>query len=559
MQLRDYQIDTVNDLRQVFIRTPAPRRVVVRMPTGAGKTAVLMEVARSWKRGKVLWLTHRMELLQQAQRQAELWGIEDGKMAVWTPGKLYNRIKKAKEFGGCAWEGLGVDAMSLLIVDEAHHSTARTWETVIGDFPGDVIGTTATVWRLKKTEGFDHIFSDMVEGPTMTQLTQMGYLSPVRAWHVPEHEIAGHGYNAGDYSAKATEAHISTRANEYAVAWAVGMCEDYAIPKRIIAFCLTVTHAERVAHIFEEMGCQAGIVHASSPAKERKATVAAFGRGDIEVLCNVNICTEGFDVPDARCVLMLRPTKSKSLYLQMVGRGTRPVAGKDFCMLLDATRNVAEFGLPAECDENTNWMLEQRGETGDAGATPVKECHACHALCHAGCNRCPECGAELRVACQGCGRRKTLGDLREGMCKECLSDFSADFSKSKEVLPLNLRWREARSGNLTATYHTDARDYRIVVLPSRFDSKWGYQIYCDAGSTGHAMSRDKGAMVCQSFRSKDQGAAVLRGTIKLRDVVAKDLALDVYDEEQAKAMPPPPTSEGYTTPRQFGMVLAPEV
>lgn len=552
MNLRDYQIDTINDLRQVFMRTPAPRRVVVRMPTGSGKTAVLMTVASHWKRGKIIWLTHRVELLHQAYRQAEVWGVEKGKLEVHTPVKLYNRIKKAQEFGGCAWEGLGIDEMSLLIVDEAHHATAKTWQTVIDDFPGDVIGTTATVWRLKKTEGFDHIFSDMVEGPTMTQLTKMGYLAPVRAWHVPDHEIVGHGNNAGEFNIKQTEANISTRANEYAVAWALDMVAEYNIPKRIIAFCLTVRHAERVACVFEEMGCKAGIVHASSPAQERKATVAAFGRGDIEVLCNVNICTEGFDVPDARCVLMLRPTKSKSLYLQMVGRGTRPTEGKAFCMLLDATRNIAAFGLPAECDENTNWMLEQRGEKGEGGAAPVKECHKCHALCPAGCNRCPECGAELRVACQSCGRRKALGELREGMCKECLADFSSDFSKSKEVLPLNLKWKESRAGNMTATYHTDARDYRVTILPSRYDGRWGYMIFCTAGNSGDSM-------VAKSFRSKDQETSILRGTIKLRDVVAKDLALDLHDEERAKAMAPPPTSEGYTAPRQFGMVLAPEV
>ena len=540
MELREYQLDTVDKLRKHFIQTPAPRRVVVRMPTGAGKTAVLMEVARAWKRGKVIWLTHRVELINQAYHQAEQWGVAFGKLEVHTPMKLYNRIKKAREFGGEAWSGLGVDDKSLLIVDEAHHATARTWEAVIRDFPGDVIGTTATVWRLKKTEGFDHIFTDMVEGPNMLDLTKMGFLSPVKVWHVPDHEIVGSGNTGGEFNLRQTEDNVSTRANEYACAWCLDMLEEHDIPRKVIVFCLTVRHAERVAEIFTEFGCSAGIVHANSAPSDRRETVEAFGRGDIEVLCNVNICTEGFDVPDARCILMLRPTKSKALYLQMIGRGTRPVEGKEYLLVLDATGNSSEFGLPAECDAFTNWMLEQRGEKGEGGASPVKECDNCHAMVAAGCNQCPECGHELRIECNSCGRRKKRKDLEEGMCLECRMDFSSDFSKAVELLPLNLKWKYSRAGNLYATYHTDLRDYRIVVKQNKKGTSWGYMVFFGTGTS----------MPVMGWGCKSEENAMLKGLVQLRGMVESHLKTDGMDGHGLHD-----TTEGYTHERQFGMVV----
>ena len=542
MELRGYQAETIKDLRQCFMTTKPPRRVIVQMPTGSGKTGVLMSVAKHWKRGKVLWMTHRTELADQAYRQAELWGVERDKIDVWTPVRLYNRIKKAQEYGGCPWEKLNVDEMSLLIVDEAHHSTAKTWATVISNFPGDVIGTTATVYRLSKKEGFDHLYNNIVEGPNMKHLTEMKFLCPVRAWHVPERtgEIAGAGNNMGDYSPSQTEANVSARANEYAVAWCLDMCEEHDIPKRIIAFCLTVKHAERVSRVFENLGCRAGIVHAGSKPKERKATVDAFGRGDLHVLCNVNICTEGFDVPDARCVLMLRPTKSKGLYLQMVGRCTRPAEGKAFAMVLDATSNISEFGLPEECDEMTNWMLEARGTAGEGGQAPVVECFKCHSMVHAGCVWCPECGAELRIECSGCGRRKPQKELTEGQCAECRGDWSSDFQNAKEVIGLNLRWYQSRAGNITTTYNTDKRNYRIVVMPSRYDAKYGWMIF-------NEMS-DK--PVKMSWRCKNQDTAKERSMLSLRDIVRQDMALDKHDKTHVKA-----STEDYDGNNQFHLAV----
>ena len=553
MELRQYQVESIKGLADAFLREREegkPVRIMCQLPTGTGKTGCAMVLAKRWiEKGiaagrdkmKVIWLTHRTELKDQALKQAKAWGVRIHSpnfqhLDVYSPGKIFNRIKKAKEYSGCAWSGLDVDEHSLMVVDEAHHASAKTWRASIQEFPGSVVGYTATPYRLSKKEGFREIFNTLVKGPTMQWFIDNGYLCNLRAWHVPSQdgEIIGvNGGSFGEYNILQTEKGITARSNEYAIRWCLDMCDAHNIPLRIIAFCLSIRHAEMVCQQFKDLGVSSGVIHSRQPETERMTTVQQFGKGEIEVMANVNIATEGFDCPDARVILMLRPTKSKSLYLQMAGRGTRTSEGKDYCMILDATDNCQRFGLPQECDMTTDWSLEPRGEN-NGGEAPVRYCDHCHAINAAAATVCVECGYVLRAPCNFCNRYKNVEELKphddmSEVCSDCRGEYAEDFSRAREVDSMRLDWNVSTKGNLTCQYHTRRNSYRLTIFQVKGKTKWSYIIFQDG----------VGDPVGKNFNCKSEVSAKEKGTDKLRDLVNKDADLDneEYDTPQTDMVP----------------------
>ena len=545
MELRQYQMDSLKDLAAAFLRAKdedRPVRIMVQMPTGTGKTACMMNLANRWiekaiSRGnekvKVIWVTHRTELQEQAFKQAKLWDvrmfspwISFQHLELLSPGKISNRIKKAAEFDGCPWAGLGVDEDSLMIVDEAHHATAMTWKRSIQNFKGSVVGYTATPWRLAKKEGFGEVFDTLVTGPNMQWFIDNGYLANIRAWHVPADTgeiVAVGGGGFGEFNIKQTEKGITARSNEYAIRWCLDMCAKHNIPQRIIAFCLSIKHAEMVCKQFESLGVAAGVIHSKMGELERMATVQKFGAGDLDVLANVNIATEGFDCPDARIILMLRPTKSKSLFLQMAGRGTRVSEGKDFCMILDATDNCQRFGLPQECDMTTDWSLEPRGDKTQ-GDAPMKYCDKCHAINHAAATVCVECGYVLRAPCDFCNRYRKVGEMKPAevdgkelaqVCVDCRGEYAEDFENAEEVHSMRLDWRVSTKNNLTVKYETRRNSYQLTIYQKRGSEKWSYVIFQGGevdpvGWSGNCKSeisaKEKGQTSCVNSVNRDAEA-----------------------------------------------------
>ena len=567
MELRQYQMDNLNDLRDAFIRArddDRQVRIMTQLPTGSGKTACMMTLADRWiekgieagrPKTKVIWLTHRTELQEQAFKQAKLWDvrvfspwISFQHLTVLSPGKINNRIKKAAEYGGCPWMGLGVDEHSLMIVDEAHHASASTWKRSIQEFPGAVIGFTATPYRLSKKEGFTDIFDTLVTGPNLSWFIENGYLANIRAWHVPSDtgEIVGiGGGNFGEFNISKTEKGITARSNEYAIRWCLDMCAEHNIPQRIIAFCLSIKHAEMVCAQFQSLGVAAGVIHSKMGELERMATVRQFGDGDLDVLANVNIATEGFDCPDARVILMLRPTKSKSLFLQMAGRGTRVSEGKDFCMILDATDNCQRFGLPQECDMTTDWSLEPRGDKVQ-GEAPMKYCDKCHAINHAAATVCVECGYILRAACDFCNRYRKVSEMQPAevdgkelaqVCVDCRGSYAEDFENAEEVLSMRLNWRVSTKNNLTVKYETRRNSYQLTIYQKRGSEKWSYVIF-QGGEVDP---------VGWSGNCKSEVSAKEKGTDKLRELVNRDAEADngEYGSSQKDMVMPPADYDRY--------------
>jgi superfamily II DNA or RNA helicase len=234
----------------------------------------------------------------------------------------------------------------------------------------------------------------MVRGPSVRWLIDEGYLSRYRAFAPSTPDLTGVHTRAGDYIQTELDELMGQKA---IVGNAVAHYRRLAAGKRAVAFCVSVKHSRNVAEQFRAAGFVAHHLDGETPREERRAAIQAFRDGHIQVLCNVDLFGEGFDLPAIEVAILLRPTKSLGLYLQQVGRALRPYPGKASALILDHAANMREHGLP--CDDR-DWSLEDRerrkkGEREDV--EPIKQCPQCYAV-HAPAPACPECGHVYQAA-----------------------------------------------------------------------------------------------------------------------------------------------------------------
>ena len=390
---------------------------MTQLPTGGGKT----EIAGAMLRGflvdgrKAVWLTHREELANQTEeRLSSNWFVSA--MAgtdSWNRGRPAPRIvngvvilkaqtvSRRNKDSAIVWDNYGAD--DLLVIDEAHHAPATGWERAIEQWPGRVWGLTATPWRLSQREGFDHLFHTLVTGPRTSEMQDHGYLARSRVFAVkPDDRIRGGEVGqTGDF----TEGGI-TKANDdggddghfVMTTLAVQNWLRMAAGRQTIAYAVSKGHAGNLVREFGSRGISAAAILSDTPQDERERAIADFKDGKLTALVNVAVATEGFDLPDASCVMITRPTKSLALYLQMVGRGLRPKDDSGDCLILDLAGNAEEHGLPEDYRE---WSLAARGNPS-AGDPPVRYCHECNYMAHPAHHKCPECGADLGARCPRC-------------------------------------------------------------------------------------------------------------------------------------------------------------
>jgi superfamily II DNA or RNA helicase len=274
----------------------------------------------------------------------------------------------------------------LVIVDEAHHARARTWDTVLNRWDrARILGWTATPQRLDG-HGLHQQFDALVEGPTAAWLIEHKFLSTYRLYCPPERpDLAGVHQRGGDY----VKSELAERVNSRPVlAAAVRNYRLLAPGRRAIGFCVSVAHAEHVQRTFFEAGLPATIVHGGMGNSERSRGIDAFRQGSIKILLSVDLISEGFDVPACDCVLLLRPTASLALYLQQVGRALRP--SDQPAMVLDCAGNSLVHGMPDDLHE---WSLDdiQKAKKGGVAPVPVRVCPRCFSV-HRPALVCPFCG-----------------------------------------------------------------------------------------------------------------------------------------------------------------------
>lgn len=430
---RQYQDDAVTQITGLL---EARKAVMYQLPTAGGKTAVAIKTAIPWvevdPERHVYWMTHRRELISQSREKLAAAGLEFHG-TVLTPIRLRNAIGRGDIVPG---------RDDLLIADEAHHSSARVWDQIISAWPGVVLGLSATPWRLSKTEGFDHLFDELVCGPDVAWLRDHGFVAPVVVIHPDGSMVVGKGSNGGDYSRSATWGHVENRVMliEGAVDWWLRCAGG----RRTIVYATNTDHAKALLTVARSAGIRAALVLGSTSVPERDQAVEQFRDGELDWFINIEVATEGFDVPDAECVLMLRVTKSLAMFFQMMGRVMRAHPDKQYALVMDATTNTTRFGLP---EWERKWDLRPRQQWESKGDPPVETCvnKECLTAIHISARFCPHCEAEQWRPCVTCGsriylRRTKTNKVRKTKkrCRQC--DIRAQHAVFEPGLGTTSEW-----------------------------------------------------------------------------------------------------------------------
>lgn len=334
MKLRPYQDDFVKGVAGGF--HAGFRRQLGVMATGGGKTIVFSHIARRFheKRGeRTLILAHREELITQAaEKLHSATGIEATieKADLHADRSAPVVVASVQTMRGDRLAGWPKDHFGLVVCDEAHHVLSDQWQSVLSHFePARVLGVTATPDRGDR-RNLATFFDNLAYEIGILELIRQGYLSPVRIRSVPLRiDLADVGSIAGDYDAKALDAAIKPYLGQIA-RYISDNCGDR---KKIVAFLPLISTSELFASECRRAGITARHVDGGSP--DRSDILADFSAGGFRLLSNAMLLTEGWDEPGVDCLLVLRPTRSRALYAQMVGRGTRLAPGKDHLLLLD--------------------------------------------------------------------------------------------------------------------------------------------------------------------------------------------------------------------------------
>jgi len=399
-QLRDYQAAVVRDVALQW--AAGKQRILVVAATGSGKTLIAAELLRHLvKRGRrALVVVHRDVLIAQTADKLASFGIAHGYIKAGHPENRDALIQIASiqtlERRTWWYAAQYQDAMPpTIIFDEAHITAfAQVARKLLAAHPAmRAVGLTATPWRLSPREDMGDLFDGVACAPYPAQLITEGHLVPPLYFgtKTPPDLSAVHT-RAGEF----VEEDLLEACDQPALIAAIAAeWQRLAADARTLVFCTGVAHARHVAEHFAEVGIAAASVDGDTPIPVRTALYDRLRSGDLRVLTSCAVLQEGFDVPEVGCVVLCRPTKSRALYVQQVGRGLRsaPWAGKDRCIVLDQAGNVGRFGF---LEGFTTFELR----AGDPHATktvsaapPLKECPACQRIVPAATRTCPECGS----------------------------------------------------------------------------------------------------------------------------------------------------------------------
>lgn len=382
LQLFDYQQRLVTETRQAL--SNGNHGVLIVSPPGSGKSVVIAEIARltTLKKNRVLFFVHRQELVRQIKDSFIEQDVDLHCCTIMTVGKVANRLNILPK-------------PNLIIVDESQHSRAMTYRKIF-DYYSNVprLGFTGSPWRLSG-KGFKDIYSAMVQGPTTKWLIEHHKLAPftVYGYQLGDKNVLKHS-STGDYTKQSMDDFThSIIHGDIVKSWL-----KFAKDRKTIVYCHSTSFSKEVARAFRDAGINAVHADAKTPQTKRDKIMKAFKNGEIKVLCNVDLVSEGFNVPDCSCVVLLRPTESLVIYLQQSMRAMRYQPNKH-AIIIDQVGNFERFGLP---DTDYKWTLEDREkhprkDSGSTDGLQIKTCPDCFAVIRAECVKCPICGHDFSI------------------------------------------------------------------------------------------------------------------------------------------------------------------
>ena len=379
MELRDYQTRAVDAIRAAFGQH---RAVCLALQVGGGKTVIACEVIRrARERGRrCLFLVHRVELVEQARDRLAAFGIEAGIIKAGFPEQRDLDVQVACIPTLIRRENPPAE---LVIFDECHHAASASWLAVLEHYREAgawILGITATPQRLDG-KPLAVAFDTIIEPVTTRELVYAGYLVEPVVLAPPSINRKGLKIRGGDYALPELVERMAKLTGSITDYW-----ESHARDKLTLAFACNVEHSKMIEEALRERGARVAHVDGSTPKDARADVNRALRSGDLDVVTNCMIWTEGFDLPELGALIVARPTASLGLHRQMVGRVMRPPGP---VVVLDHAGNHHVHGMVTD---DVAWSLE--GKPKKPGEAPVRTCGECFAIIPLNAAVCPNCGAE---------------------------------------------------------------------------------------------------------------------------------------------------------------------
>ena len=364
IKLFDYQEDMKERIEKAL---RLHRSVMAQMPTGTGKTYLLTAVIDSFVSNnpieKVWIVAHRRELVSQIDETVR-------KFHSYSTSNTSSLLSSVKAMS-IQWLMRHYDEIEeepgMIVIDEAHHALAKTYKEMWERFPkAKFLGLTATPCRLNG-KGFTDLFDVLVQSWGVPEFISKGRLATYDFVSIKLDGVTQRLINSlqkrgadGDYQNKEMDMLLNKKPS---IERLYQSLEEYGKDRKGIVYAINISHAQKITKLYQENGVKAIAIDSKTPAAERQQDIEAFKKGDIQVLVNVDIFSEGFDCPDVEFVQLARPTLSLAKYLQMVGRGLRVAKGKKNCVIIDNVGLYRVFGLPSQV-WNWNAMFEGKLKVG---------------------------------------------------------------------------------------------------------------------------------------------------------------------------------------------------
>ena len=370
IKLFDYQEDMKERIEKAL---RLHRSVMAQMPTGTGKTYLLTAVIDSFVSNnpmeKVWIVAHRRELVSQIDETVR-------KFHSYSASNTSSLLSSVKAMS-IQWLMRHYDEIEeepgMIVIDEAHHALAKTYKEMWERFPkAKFLGLTATPCRLNG-KGFTDLFDVLVQSWSVPEFISKGRLATYDFVSIKSDGVTQRLIDSlqkrgadGDYQNKEMDMLLNKKPS---IERLYQSLEEYGKDRKGIVYAINISHAQKITKLYQENGVKAIAIDSKTPAVERQQDIEAFKKGDIQVLVNVDIFSEGFDCPDVEFVQLARPTLSLAKYLQMVGRGLRVAKGKKNCVIIDNVGLYRVFGLPSQV-WNWNAMFEGKLKVGKRKETP---------------------------------------------------------------------------------------------------------------------------------------------------------------------------------------------
>jgi superfamily II DNA or RNA helicase len=398
MNLRPYQEKVIEDFQREI--AAGKKRIILVAPTASGKTVIAAAIIKSVieRRRGVLVIAHTREMIRQASDELHDNGIPHGILMAGERDRPLEFVQVASI--QTLWaramrrKSMELPRAELVVIDECHHCPARTYRKIIEAYPNAIIlGLTATPCR-GDGRGLGGIFEVLIECPQVAELIALKYLVKTRVYAPVIPDLKGVKVQAGDY----VENQLAERMDQpKLVGDIVTHWHKHGERRKTVVFATSVGHSVHLRDEFIKSGVRAEHIDGGTPKKERDATLARLASGEIELVTNCMVLTEGWNMPEVGCAILARPTKKMGLYRQMIGRVLRPADGKPDAIILDHSGAVYRHGF---AEDPVEWTLDpdtraesavHTARSADDVKSRLLECSQCGCIRIAG-EPCSNCG-----------------------------------------------------------------------------------------------------------------------------------------------------------------------